>query len=570
MAEFKVPAKDGRPEVTVPGHRKVFGVRSQSFKSWLLVAYYDETEGAPSGEALSMATRTLEAKACHRGDKREVFIRVGAEGDSHYLDLCNDWWQVVRVDAGSWEVVPTSPAAFRRSSGMMTLPTPVRGGSLELLRKYVNVASDDDFRLLVGWLLSSFRPNGPYPILILQGEQGSCKSTTSRVLRRLVDPHAAMLRSEPKNIRDLMISAYATWLTAYDNLSGVPSWLSDAMCRLATGGGFTARALYSDEDEVQFAAMRPILLNGIDDVAERPDLLDRAVLLRLPTIEEEDRQEEAVFWKTFEFEQALILGALLDTYAKAVKLLPDVRLDSLPRMADFCRFGEAVGRAAGWGENRFQDAYRSNIEGGTNSAAEASPVATAVRMLMSSQQEDWKGTCGELLEKLTLVIGEQQARSKTWPSEPRKISGDLTRLAPVLRRLGIYITRLKERSNRGSQIVISRTPPLKVEKLPSLPSQPSVHLSQTLENKGFSSDSASDGTVTVGDGTVTVDDQHTLDRHSTVTRPSLDMHDPKSIANGKLGGVARPVMAKSDGSDGRSGPLRGDRGSDRRKIVEVS
>ena len=412
-AKVFVPKQE---ETTVAEHHEVLGVNSKWFKSWLLMAYFRETGSAPPGEALTTAIRTLEAKACHQGREQQVHVRVGNLGDCDYLDLCDPAWRVVKISASGWTVLDESPIAFRRTSGMLSLPTPVPGESLSRLRRFVNTASDDDFKLLVVWLLASLRPTGPYPVLMIQGEQGSAKSTASRVLRLLIDPHSTPLRSEPRSQRDLMITANATWLIALDNLSGVWPWLSDALCRLATGGGFATRALYSDEDETHFNAMRPILLNGIDDVADRPDLLDRAILLRLPTIPERQRQEESKFWSKFEAERPQILGALLDAFAEALKVLPDVHLDRLPRMADFARFGEAVGRSQGWGDGAFLKAYRKNIEGVTESAAEASPVATAILKLMTERNEDeWQGTPGELLAALTGQINEREVKAPGWP-----------------------------------------------------------------------------------------------------------------------------------------------------------
>ena len=360
-------------------HFEVLPLDSQAFGDWVLAKFYGRTEGAPSEQALKMLVRTLKAKAIDRGRQAEVYIRVGTDGIRYYIDLGNPAWQVVEITADGWEIRNESPIDFRRSKGMLPLPTPTRGGSLDLLRQYVNVGSDDDFKLLVAWLVASLRPVGPYPLLILQGEQGSAKSTTSRILRRVIDPNDTPLRPQPRSERDLMIAARASWLIALDNLSGVAPWFSDALCRLVTGAGFATRALYSDDEEVFFKAMRPILLNGIDEVADRPDLLDRAIQLHLPPIPEDKRREEATFWERFNADLGSIFGVLLDAYAGALRKFPDVHLDRMPRMADFARFGEAVGRALDWGEGTFLRVYAINSERIRDLAADASPVVRAIR-----------------------------------------------------------------------------------------------------------------------------------------------------------------------------------------------
>ena len=127
-------------------------------------------------------------------------------------------------------------------------------------------------------------------IVVLSGEQGSAKSTFSAILRALLDPNTAPLRALPREDRDLFIAANNGHVLAFDNVSGLPAWISDTLCRLATGGGFAVRQLYTDQDEVLFDATRPVILNGIEDIVARPDLADRAVFLTLEPIPEERRR----------------------------------------------------------------------------------------------------------------------------------------------------------------------------------------------------------------------------------------------------------------------------------------
>src|SRR5205823_8606362 len=200
----------------------------------------------------------------------------------------------------------------RRAAGMKALPLPAAGGSIETLRSFLNVRSDADFVLVVAWTLVCLRDRGPYPVLVLSGEQGSAKSTFSAMLRALLDPNTAPLRALPREDRDLFIAASNGHVLAFDNVSGLPAWISDTLCRLATGGGFAVRQLYTDQDEVLFDATRPVILNGIEEIVTRPDLADRAVFLTLEPIPEERRRSEAELWAAFETERPRILGVLLD------------------------------------------------------------------------------------------------------------------------------------------------------------------------------------------------------------------------------------------------------------------
>ncbi|MGI8552810.1 MAG: hypothetical protein ACR2PL_18785, partial [Dehalococcoidia bacterium] len=255
---FHTPDGDPYACVHLGGHLETWPLRTQGFRSWLAHEFYRDCGGAPSAQALQDALGILEARARFDGPEERVFTRVGSAGDRIYLDLCNDAWQAVEISPTGWNVVDDPPVRFRRARGMLPLPAPQAGGSITVLRPFLNVGDEDSWMLIVSWLLSTFRPVGPFPVLGLTGEQGSAKTTTGRVLRALVDPATAPLRSLPKEERDLAISAANNWIVTIDNVSSLPAWLSDALCRLATGGGFSTRQLYSDADEVIFSHQRPM------------------------------------------------------------------------------------------------------------------------------------------------------------------------------------------------------------------------------------------------------------------------------------------------------------------------
>ena len=452
---FHAPDGTGFADLDINGHRETWPIRAKGFRRWLARRFFEATQGAPSSEALQSALNVIEAKAHFDAPERVVHIRVGGLDGRLYLDLGDETWRAVEIDATGWRVIDNPPVRFRRAAGMQPLPVPVAGGSVETLRSFLNVQSDADFVLVVAWALACLRNRGPYPVIVLSGEQGSAKSTFSAILRALLDPNTAPLRALPREDRDLFIAASNGHVLAFDNVSGLPAWISDTLCRLATGGGFAVRQLYTDQDEVLFDAARPVILNGIEDIVTRPDLADRAVFLTLEPIPEERRRPEAELWAAFEAERPRILGVLLDAVVEGLKRLPETRLEKLPRMADFALWATACETAL-WPAGTFWSAYCGNRDEAVEGVIDADPIAAAVRAVMATRTV-WTGTASDLLGALAEVAGERVAKSKTWPDSPRALAGRLRRAATFLRKIGIEIGFEREGRARTRTINITTT-----------------------------------------------------------------------------------------------------------------
>jgi hypothetical protein len=338
---------------------------------------------------------------------------------------------------------------------MLPLPVPERGGSIEALRSFLNVSNRNDFVLIVAWLLAALRSGGPYPLLAISGEQGSAKTVLSRLLKPLIDPNAAAVRALPREERELMIAANNGHLLAFDNLSGLPPWLSDALCRLASGGSFAVRRLYSDEDEVLIQATRPTLLNGIDDIIGRSDLADRAIFLTLGPMGEEQRRSETELWRAFELARPAILGALLDAAVHGLRAVGSVHLSRLPRMADFALWATACETGL-WPAGTFTCAYAANRKAAIEGIIDADPIAACVREFMS-ERNSWTGSAADLLRVSVERSSYRIPRDGTgWPKNPRALAGHLRRAQTFLRALGIEIAFSRE-GRAGSRVIRMRT-----------------------------------------------------------------------------------------------------------------
>jgi len=465
--------------ITVADHRECWPLRSKGFRRWITGAYFADTGRAPNGEALTSALNLLEAKAQFGAPAEPVYVRVAPDGRGGlYIDLGDPAWRALHVTGAGWEIDADVPVNFIRAAGSLALPEPVGGASLDELRAFVNV-TEGDWPLLKAFLRGCLNPHGPYPLLSLNGEQGSAKSTTARMIRSLVDPRTPDLRAEPREIRDLSIAARGSWLVTFDNISHLPHWLSDALCRLATGGGFATRELYTDFDEALFDAIRPVILTGITDYIVKDDLLDRTIPVTLSPIPEDRRRPEKALRAAFEAARPRLLGALLDDVAAALRTLPGVELRRHPRLADFALWAIAAERGRDEPAH-FMPAFTKARAAGHEQAIEASPIGGALLAFVADDLErgPWQGTATDLLARLAVLGGEAATRQREWPKTPRGLSGMLRGLAPALRATGVETTfDVREGKHRNRLIRLERAdtrPPRNAGPGPSASSAPSA------------------------------------------------------------------------------------------------
>lgn len=480
---FHTPDGIGYADIAVDRHRETWPVKSNGFRLWLKKRYYEETRGVPNGEAFHAATGVIEARAVFDGPECPVFLRTASHEDRLYIDLADADWRVVEVDATGWRVVAAAPVRFRRPSDMLPLPMPVKG-SVKNLLPFLNLKAGDGRILAVAWLLAAMRPTGPYPLLALAGEQGSGKSGLSRMLRSLVDPAGVPLRAMPRDERDFFIAANRSHVLAFDNLSGISAAVSDVLCKVATGGGFATRTLYSDDEETTFQATRPVILNGIDDVVTRPDLADRSIMLTLEPIPEDQRKPESELRADFESARPGIFGGLLDALSTGMRNLPSTRLDRLPRMADFALWVTACEPAL-WRAGAFMRAYGENREDVVVAVIEADPVAVAVHALVQNCGT-WTGTASELLMALTALA----SGGRSWPATAKVLAGRLKRAAPALRKTGVEVVFDREAGGNRTRLVTLTANPENMGNLAPRASRASQNRDEPRISAGFNRDAS--------------------------------------------------------------------------------
>ena len=433
-------------EIKLNGHTEIYRIDSPKYKGWLRKKYYYQNKSAPSKVSLDTAVSTIKAIASFEGGKRDVYLRVAQVDNSMYIDLCNDSWQVIKVDIKGWRVLDKSPVCFTRTGNMRPLPIPVEDGDISLLLKHLNIY-ERDLPLAVGWLLMSLQAGpGAYPVMILNGSAGTGKTTASRMFRELVDPNQVDVLSKPQ-LQDMRVIGVTNHMLAFDNLSGISPQFSDAICKIATGDHQAVRVLNTTNDEMTISIKKPCLMNGIDEIAKRGDLVSRSIKLPLSKIK--TRKTEKKVWDDFYQDAPSIFGALLDGLVESTRSMPHTIIDDMSRMADFCRMATAASGAYGWDKDKFMNVYKENIKDIHVNSLESSTFASGI-VNMFEKEERFHGRALELLKRIEDrdYVSEKVTRSQRWPTTAIGVINLLDRLQESLEIVGIYYEKSKDRTNK--------------------------------------------------------------------------------------------------------------------------
>ncbi|MBX9835323.1 MAG: hypothetical protein K2X65_04020, partial [Burkholderiaceae bacterium] len=428
--------------------QETYRLTNVKFKRWLMAEFYQASGKAARDQSVREAMQVLDGLAQHYGEQKAVHIRVAQVGAALFVDLAQPASDMAaKIEAGQWALVQDHEVRFLRPDTMRALPTPVAGGDISALWRFVNVPEGS--RLLVlAWLLESLRPDGAFPVLELLGEAGSAKSTTQRILRMLIDPNASNLRSPPKSVEDVFVSAGMNWIVSFENVSHLPAPMQDAMCVLATGGGYAKRKQYTDADESVINVMRPVVLNGIAACITAHDLIDRSVCVEPQRIQ--TRREDGDIQREFDAAYPALVASLFQLMARTLATLPSTRLPDGEniRMAGFARLGVAMERALGEPEGEFLRQFHCARQESVARTIDASPVATALVEWFESRLS----AAVELPAKTLLLEVEKfkPLGAEAWPKSAKGFGDALRRAAPSLRYMGIEVKSLGKSGKDGT------------------------------------------------------------------------------------------------------------------------
>ena len=433
--------EDGQPFAVKPGGHVVRMLRGgkNSLRAELSKAYYRKHKKAAPQQALADTMLVLEGEALD-DDPTSVHLRVAAAAGAVWLDLGDAAETVVRIDANGWQLVKADvPVLFQRTALTGVMPEPQRDGDLNLLWQHINIADVDRPLVLAKLIAAIATPDAAHVVLSLFGEQGTGKSTATKRIVELIDPSPVPVRKPPRDAESWVTAAQGSWVVGLDNLSVVPDWLSDCLCRASTGDGDVRRALYTDGGLAVFAFRRCIVLNGIDVGALRGDLADRIVHATLNRISEDGRVKDEVLDERWRQAHPLIFGALLAEIADVIRTLPSLRLASKPRMADFAHVLAAVDQLHGTdGLGRYA------VQAKTMAADSLS--ADPFLVVLTAAKLDFVGKANELLIKVT-PDSDGWRPPRNWPKDPRAVTSLLKRNAPALRKAGWVVEDDSDRDN---------------------------------------------------------------------------------------------------------------------------
>lgn len=427
--------------------REVMKVNSKVFTHWLSHFLWQKYKKISRSDIIKSIREALEGIAIHEGGLKDLSVRIASYQNAIWYDLGNKG--AVKVDKNGWRVVKKPPILFRRYSHQEFQVLPSKGIKIHNLCKFINLSCESDRLLFLVYVITSFIPGFSHPILVLYGPQGSGKTIPLKLQKSLIDPSVLKTLSLVKSQKEFTQLASHHYFLNFDNISYISNDLSDLLAKACTGDGFSKRKLYTDDDDKIYYIQKVIALNGINLVANKPDLLDRTIIIKLYRIPRNHRKLEKNILDEFEKIKPQLLHSIFDVLSKALKIYPTINIKFLPRMADFARSGCAVTEALGYKSEEFLKAYYSNIGLQNDVAIEASPVGTVILSLMEDCSK-WEGTPSELLQKLTNRAEDMQINIKhrSWPKDASWLSRRMGDIESNLLEEGIRIEKSRGKDRK--------------------------------------------------------------------------------------------------------------------------
>jgi hypothetical protein len=467
---FHSQAPDSKGYVSIPTSPSIFKnvpVVSEAFENWFIGEYYSVSGEGLTKDSVNQVLATAKAIATHGSPQEFVSTkRVCPHLDRHFLYLGDEDQTVIEYSAKGWWVCLDSPVKFIADDHRGALPVPTKDGSIDKLWDFVRIVDISDRLLVLIFLVKLLFPGNTELLLCLSGYAGSGKTTAARFLRELIDPflYGSLLGEIPDSKDELAIHCMKRCVVVIDNVSDIGKRMSDRLCRMLTGDGFTKRKLHTDLDEIALDCKSPLMMTAIGQVVTKSDLLQRTLSVELPTINDENRGSEKGLGDEFTKHHPRLLGGLLTLAYEALAIKETTECQTYARFTEFAHLGESVQAASKYPENTLRNRLEQGVRTAHNLTIESSVVGSTLRSWIADLKK-WEGTAAELLNCLKSHAKKSDS-SRTLPNLPNKLTSELRMIEQALNQEGIEINYQKKMT--GQHIYISTR--LNSGNLSSLPS----------------------------------------------------------------------------------------------------
>ena len=421
--------------ISADPHQEIVKIRGRYFQRWLAGRFWKTRKKVPPSEAIRSAINVLEATALFNGEQYPLQVRVAWHDDTLYYDLMPG---AVAITKDGWEIIPKPPILFRRYAGQKPQVTPQPGGNISDALNFINLEGNrltGERLLFLVHLISFCIPDIPRPISVATGTKGSAKTTLGRVINRLLDPNEEDVLTFPDSPREFIQSLAHHYFCVFDNLSQLPKWASDALCRSVTGADFSKRELFTDDSDILYSFKRGLAINSISGVAEASDLLDRCIIYKLPDLQ--TYEQEHTFWTRFEEAKPWLLGGLFDVLSSAMARKQEMSLvPTKVRMADFASWGMAITEALGIPAEQFLNVLAANSKVAQKEAVQANTVGVCLLKFLEDHKAGWEGSATELFKKVKEVAPLAGVDERELPRSANWLSRRLKEIAKDLRANG--------------------------------------------------------------------------------------------------------------------------------------
>ena len=432
--------------------------------NWVMVTAFDTLKQMYSEETCANTIGFLRAKALMKEETKrdEIHLRVAYVNGEIYYDLGRPDWKIIKITSdgiASVEYSENTPMFIRTPKISQQVEPNFRpdGNSLDEFVKLCKMPYPELFKVhLISMLIACI----PMPIMAIHGHAGASKSTTSSMIKRIIDPSGIKnqdnLKSFPHGEDNFVTSLSSSYFSGFENISHIDVDTSNMICRAVTGGSFEKRAQYTNGDVYAISLMRKILINGVDFTISYSDLADRTIIYELERILEDQRKTDKSIEETFGKLLPDLLGQIFLILQKVLGMVDKVedQIKTLPRMASFGIYGEAIYQALGHKQGEFLEIYNESIKKNLENLYDSNPIIACLEYVLGDKKEcDIQANA--LYSKIKKFAESEDYNLKKLPQGSNGLYNWFTRSKTLLDENNINVTKY---SNKQSKEVSGFTP----------------------------------------------------------------------------------------------------------------